>query len=168
MNVQKLFDLIKANEEADNFYLSDWFSDCGTYGCLVGNYCLIKDKQYLKNILFGCGPTANHYEKIAYHFDIPYNIAIFLFSPYNYYKEDSLLRDPYDNLHNFDFDEIEDHPYARKQWDRDAAINRIRKYLYYHLHKREMELDERGVKESARNAGSWDLMDRVKKELVHV
>lgn len=154
MNTQRLLDLIKVNEQAIYFDLSEWI--CGSYGCLLGNYSLsIKDR----NVFNFKTKYESVYRQAALYFDIPLKISYFLFSPYNFKRTKTKLMVNGYRCSTFRA--------SRDCYAKDAAINRVRKYVYFKLHQREMELDERGcVREEARLTGSWNLINKVKDSVV--
>lgn len=147
MDAQALMNLIKANEEAPNFNLRTWEAPCGTYGCLWGNYCIAS----------GTPISLNPIRESAAVLGITPSEAVFLFSAAN------LLVGKWGIQYESDGLPAGDSTNWRQPDDREAAIKRVRKFLYYKLHKRELchEPDGR-VKESARHTeGDHNVVRRV-------
>lgn len=132
MNTQTLFRLIRNNENAKGFYLTLWFStsiECGTIGCLVGNDALMSGNEQLRLSLLTC--HTDPYIFPAKEYGISRMAAAWLFGPYKTLRGGG----------------------NRNPDDREAAINRVRKYVYWKLHRQEMMYDERGcVRETIRRA----------------
>lgn len=171
MHTQRMFDLVRANEEAPGFDLRHWFSDgvphagrsCGTVGCLAGNYELRLRRA--GDSMYGPGqhPPYCDYGTVARHFGITTAESYFLFSPWNlarwrygiYYGERAGILaatprfgmiTPHERIKGVVSEE-------RDCEDRQAAIGRVRKFIYYKLHKREMLYDADGrVRETIRRA----------------
>jgi hypothetical protein len=157
MDTQALLDLCRINEEARGFDLGSWTSTkggCGTVGCLVGNFCLARPNDELR-LSDGRGQplfpqTRDAAPAIAKRFGISVGEAQWLFS----------------------MDEIERNQngfvsYGAKNWrpfgysfrsggnrdcyDRESAIRRVRKLIYWKLKRREFMYEDDGrVRESAR------------------
>lgn len=146
MNAQALFRLIRNNEAAENFDLGQWV--CGTYGCLVGND------------LLACGfePRAFHcmrFTEAGDFYGISALMASFLFGRHEVDRGSSgiAVADYGNGEMVISAHDMGESLRDRNIEDKDAAISRVRKYLYYKLHKAEMEYDDRGcVRESIRRA----------------
>ena len=141
VNIPALLRLIRNNEQAKSFCLMLWIAPCETYGCLVGNDWLATHPgQVFPGAIkaieeYGLAYKTNH---LVYHF---------LFEAqgikFRYEKHESkagemvmVVRCPPRNI-----------------YDREVAINRVRKFVYYVLHKRELLYDDRGcIRESIRRA----------------
>jgi hypothetical protein len=130
VNAQGLMDLIRANEEAPDFNLGTWMHPCRTYGCLVGNWAIQCDRMFVLE-------TDNIYGLTADSLSLSYRESSFLFCTID------IRRDEWGHPLR---------PGVQRDWrNREAAINRVRKFLYYKLRKRELLYEEDGrVKESAR------------------
>lgn len=173
-DIQSLMDLCRANEEAEEFDLTKWISEpigfeerektissmlcygdideppCGTYGCLVGNH-LLKTREWekLDEIDRGTFSTAAHY------YGLTSGEAEFLFSSLNHeVGPNGLIPDGWGGYRL----NVGSH---RRHRDKDAAIRRVRKLIYYKLRKQELCYEEDGrVKESARRAEGDHRIDR--------
>jgi hypothetical protein len=160
-NAQELLDLIHANEEASGFDLSSWFHSCGTHGCLVGNH-LIAKRSKCDSLLGPLGPML--YPDIAPLYGVSHAECLWLFSPLNfkYY--------PYRGMYFCEGTPQQDLESDRDPIDREAAINRVRKFLYYKLRKWELLYEEDGrVRESSRRAeGDHHVCRNVLRECVAV
>ena len=142
INFQALLDVVRATEiqYTDKFDMNCIFQMdygfCGTAGCMIGNYNLMKG-------LTGCLRSVTFSEHA---------------------KEFGVTKNEFDWL--FDagvFTRVIDANGARDIWVRfrrdleevtkEEALSRLRKFIYYKLHKQEMIYDDRGcVRESARQA----------------
>ena len=49
INFEALEDMIRINEQAPKIQMGSWIHNCGTHGCLCGNYALVHQE-------FLCGP----------------------------------------------------------------------------------------------------------------
>jgi hypothetical protein len=128
-NAQGLMDLIRANEEAPNFNLGSWVEPCGTFGCLVGNWAIRCNRMWMLD-------SDGIYDLAAESLGITRKESRFLFSTID------VVRDRF----GFEVPGLD-----RDCENRSAAINRVRKFLYYKLRKWELLYEEDGrVKESAR------------------
>lgn len=122
IDFQGLMDVIKASE-GKPLDMTNWI--CGTYGCLIGNYCLSEyNTQGLR--IQGSQPwlhNINSYEAIACRFGITVLEAEWLFG-YGVCVGKAVL-------------------FSREMRRQpEVYLNRLRKFIYYKLHKQEMTLEE--------------------------
>lgn len=158
IDYQGLFKLVKANEEAERFDLGFWVDHdvCGTIGCLVGNFCLANPEDALKldetieePVYSESGVRGDAFRHIAARFGLTHNESQWLFGTVDPALFQSMgywenIRSIYSSMFSGDY---------RDCTDRAAAIARVRKFIYYKLHKQEMLYEEDGrVRESARRA----------------
>lgn len=158
MNTQALLTLIKANEETpDDLFDMEYWVDapqsfeagdhpCHTAACLAGNYGL-KTKRlgytFASNVSTLDGKGLG-YKLLAEEFGITNSEAVYLFSPFSFFVGPRGIK--------FEYGEpMVTSRLPRNPLGKEAAINRVRKFVYYKLRKRELchEADGR-VKESAR------------------
>ncbi len=135
-NIPALMRCVTNNEKASDFYLGAW--SCGTHGCLVGNDALAigVDRNYI-----GWGFASDEY-------GLGYVILQFLFGTRDFGRSSIgiELRPTIAWL-------INNVSCTRDPRDRTAALNRLRKFIYYVLRKRELLYDDSGcVRETARRA----------------
>lgn len=134
MDTQALLDLCRINEEAYEFHLGYWSNVCQTHGCLVGNFVLARQCDTLT--LNTLNRTLCAFQAIARRFEITFNESSFLFN-----MED-VVRDKFGRYV---------HGRLRPMKDREAAIRRVRKFIYWKLKRREFMHEPDGrVRESAR------------------
>lgn len=175
MDTQALMDLCRINEEAKEFDLGKWSEDlhprrtffglrCGTAGCLIGNFCLSNPDDRLKlanTDKWGIVPAIDGRpfcdtqgfltgEKVWSHigerFGISQSEASFLFN-----SRDK-VRDSHGRIEKWIF---------RNCKNRDAAIRRVRKLIYYKMRKQEFTHEPDGrVRESARRMEGDRRFDR--------
>lgn len=137
------------NEEAEKFDLRSWYKPCRTYGCLVGNYVIKQNINW---------PT--DWERFSEEeFNLTDSEVAFLFAAENATEIAGIGK--VCGWH------ILDPRFTRPVFDKAKALNRVRKFIYYNLHKREMLYEEDGrVKESARRAeGDHMIMEKVLNEI---
>jgi len=146
---QKLLQLCKANEESKNFNLRTWLQSCGTFGCLVGNdWCANKENRpYLQHNVGSRDISGTQKE-----YGLTKNEFRFLFmgrdNTHSYYPQLGCT------IHALNGK-------PRHPLDKTAAINRVRKFIYYHLHKQEVMATE-----TARHIeGDWMLTEKVTRQL---
>jgi len=125
-NFQELLDVVKATENlhTDVFDMSEVFilGECGTAGCMIGNYNLMKNRR-VHTFLSGDQKA----------FGITRQEYRWLFS-------DMANIGSWNTKHR-DLSAV----------TREQALARLRKFIYYKLHKHEMCYDEkRGVSERSR------------------
>lgn len=139
-NVQTLMRCARNNENAPDFNLGAWFHPCGTYGCLVGNDVIATYPNGLRSLM------SPRWTTIEY--GIPHTISALLFSN----RELSHERWGIECLREHGAI----HPLVgirRDPLNREAALNRLRKFIYYVLRKRELLYDDSGrIRETARRA----------------
>ena len=156
-NIQELMNLVKANENSKDFDLSNFKSPCGTYGCLVGNHALDRgtkiissfNKEFRREYVQPCDSlnTTNIYNLTF----VPY---WFLFSSIEKNSCGKAKRDVYGSR------------VYRDASDKEAAMNRVRKLIYYVLRKREL-MPDRSTKEGresydiSRNSGDIGVQQQV-------
>ena len=147
-DAQELLDLIHANERAEDFDLRDWFSrgECGTYGCLVGNHLLEKFEgqplEDIKNI---------HLTKVRNAITSP----CWLQSVYGCQNE--VIRFLfYESYSGFSNRVAKHDPH-----DKEAAINRVRKFLYYAMRKSDLMSGGSNEYEQARQTGHAGVSEHV-------
>lgn len=149
INFKAFFELIKANEEAPNFNLRTWENKCGTYGCLIGNYAI---KHDIKNVFnLETRYKERVWDRAATFLGISLKEAHYLFYDFNPHRCTNHITMYYTTRGE-----------RRDTTNREAAINRVRKFVYYHLHKREMCLDDKGVTEKSRQVGDVNFAAKVK------
>ena len=131
MKTQLLLDLIKANEAAENFNLGRWIEHCGTYGCLVGNHACAVGGEFLSVASSFCdGDASTTFSILASKYGVTIRESFFLFASQN----NTICWDAGsgENIYSTTY---------RLRTDKQKAINRVRKYLYYKLHKQELMED---------------------------
>jgi hypothetical protein len=166
IDFQGLLNLVTANEKARRFNLGYWWeklnNGCGTVGCLIGNFCHYhpRDKLVIRGnspkLLDATFDDANDgcWAQIAARFGITKNESEWMFGAQEITSMDSVLdwmnaiaQPGWDGC--FDLFDGE----GRDCENKAAAIARVRKFIYYKLHKQEMLYEADGrVKESARRA----------------
>lgn len=178
-DIQSLMGLCRANEEAEGFDLGGWIHDpkdwwdgdvtkdvgemladgelknppCGTHGCLVGNHLLATREFKLLNRI----DTTQSFETVAKRYGLTVGEAEFLFAAANHRMGRFGLIKDFDGGYKVG-GTIE---LCREYNDRESAIRRVRKLIYYKLRKRELCYEEDGrVKESARRAEGDHRIDR--------
>lgn len=159
MDTQALLDLCRANEEAPGFHLGGWTHSCGTYGCLVGNFCLSHPLDDLQLDYLGhpfLEGVSNSMRGAAARFGITDAEAMWLFAYCNFDRNKfGFIRQM--GVGGFQLGDM------RQQDDRASAINRVRKLIAYKVRKRLLWFDDRGcIKECARRAeGDHNVMAAV-------
>jgi hypothetical protein len=165
IDFQGLLNLVTANEKAERFNLGCWaeVDSCGTFGCLVGNFCLHhpEDELVLKGHFQGSyyppsfrdQPDECPYAATARRFGITPYESEWMFGCQEMIQMESIEGWMYETrktgFGRFDLFDGE----GRDTDDKAAAIARVRKFIYYKLHKQEMLYEADGrVKESARRA----------------
>ena len=135
INFQALLDVVKATETqyTDIFDMGTVFSDshkrCGTAGCMIGNYNLMK-----------C-ISKTRFTEHSKEFGITDHEFTWLFDMGVYLKYTGDGSQPIRILFERDLKEV----------TKEQALSRLRKFIYYKLHKQEMIYDDQGcVRESAR------------------
>lgn len=156
IDFQGLLDVVKANANKTPlpFYLGTW---CNTSACLIGNYHISNENANLRHEIFKEGIYFRH-EDIAERFGISLNESRYLFHSNNPVKFQ-------DGTTNY-FVRNTKQCYVRDGLDKEAAINRLRKFIYYHLRKNEFCLDDNGVTEYSRECGDVRFDEQIL-ELVH-
>jgi hypothetical protein len=138
-NIPNLLRCVRNNEEAKGFYLGRWITvehECGTIGCLVGNDWLALGHE---PVVPGC--TVNEWALMEYA--LKPGVGRFLFG------ESDIPKRPGLGIATKSLWPGE----QRDQHDREAALARLRKFIYYVLHKRELLYDDSGrIRETARRA----------------
>lgn len=142
-NLPALMRCVTNNEKAQRFDLSTYRHDCGTYGCLVGN----------DSIALGIDEP-EMYGRYSGH--IVWGIREYGI------MEDNNICPGGESLWSFLFGY-----YHRTDVTREACLNRLRKFIYYVAHKRELLYDDSGrVRETARRAeGDHHVLRQVKKRV---
>lgn len=152
---QRLLDVVKATEiQYTTKFNMSWVvcdiaeaegsssTECGTVGCLIGNYNLMAGRY---SQLFGDWYNPEAESKDWEYFGITereYNWLFMMGAEYPDYeppKPASMYRVFY-NLRNLD------------DVTKEQALARLRKFIYWKLHKEEMLYDDNGVREEARRA----------------
>lgn len=149
MDAQGLMDLCRVNEEAPDFNLATWQEPCGTFGCLVGNFCVARPDDELRMVRYGWGfapmiePECGIWKSVAKRFGLTLGEAEFLFAGTNHsFNEWGLIPDREGGFLATDMRDCK---------DRSAAIRRVRKLIYWKLKRREFIHEPDGrVRESAR------------------
>lgn len=156
INFQGFFNLIKANEESKDFDLYQWY--CGSYGCLIGNYGIKFSILEMLGIIplpdsesNDCDIVSNVYIRAANHLGISLNESWYLFTGQNPAHNEN-----HTTYYYYMGGE------SRKRHDKEAAINRVRKFLYYHLKKREFCIDEKGITDKSRKVGDVNFNKQVR------
>lgn len=137
---QRLLDVCKATETLPIGGFDMGTINCGTVGCMIGNYNAMTGRAKLR---FGTRYGRSVDDHDCAHFGITEREYKWLFDL---------------GVYRGCFEEV-----LKTNWsgpDRDIAnvtsaeaLRRLRKFIYYKLHKHEMCYDEKyGVKESARRA----------------
>lgn len=140
-----LMDIARCAEERPDelFTMSSWKVErgCGTAACLIGTWAIdhptysrVKEWWSENNL---CGP---YFDKLANRLGLSIRIASFLFANHNH--RDGVCRDA-------------------STLNKDQAIRRLRKVIYYILHKREIL----GDYEQARRTGDVGVAQQIKKEM---
>ncbi len=163
-----LLDCITANEKAPGFTLGKWIESdarsamptCGTYGCLLGNHMIAAGRWDAGQGAFvlvnggqmeaaGSGPMRLAMDE----YGLSLSLASWLFGV----NEIGHLPDGEISFISFIYSA------RRRDHSREACLNRLRKYVYYVLHKRELLYDDSGaVRETARRAeGNHMVVDAV-------
>ena len=143
MDTQALLDLCRINEEAPEFDLGFW--SCGTHGCLVGNFCIARptDRLRIDGWKMRCRGVDSNYDMthVATRFGITFREGSFLFA------SSERTRGRWGEFVSLVHARGVERPLA----DREAAIRRVRKFIYWKLKRREFMYDDRGcVREEAR------------------
>jgi hypothetical protein len=143
MDTQALLDICRANEAVREFDLNNPVTSCGSAGCLIGNWYFIARRND-KNWTFN---------GVSDELGITLAEAAFLFSEYDRFPG-STYRIPTRNFWQALGGVEPGLPRPRHGLEaRDAAIRRVRKFIFYKLHKRELCYDENGcVRETIRRA----------------
>jgi hypothetical protein len=169
-DIQSLLRLIRHNEQAKSFDLSLWFyvdhddivrGECGTTGCLVGNdvmgCCSLDtvsmesiENQLSDTLMRGLGSKLKPWSTATgeYGYGVPHRIFAWLF-------------------HSVAVRSNGQYDFHRDELDRDAAIARVRKYVYYVLHKREMMTGGTKTYDNARQTGHVNVAAKIERQLVH-
>lgn len=163
VNFLALEQLVEANERAPGFDLSSW--SCGTFGCLVGNFCIAHpaDALALNGVhdLIYRGEAYENFSAAAARFGLSDRESIFLFSPMN----DGAAPDSY--VYPEFFCELSTSwIYGdRDTDDRHAAINRVRKFIAY---KRKKAAIFASGELARRQEGDWMVVRHAQEELARV
>jgi hypothetical protein len=125
-NIQALLELIALNEicPEECFDMSFW--ECGTTHCLAGNYAVVHTELFYTE----APHRAIDLDRLAEHFDITRYEAEWLFT------DSAAAVRPNGWLIYLT------KPINLRSVTKEQAINRVRKFVYYKLHKAEMTLEE--------------------------
>lgn len=153
-NIPALMRCVRNNESAPGFNLLTFVSECGTFGCLVGNDRL------------GCQIhlEETHYSWSVREYGVTRTVWQFLFGECEIARgAGGLVLSRSDDGFLLAFNGSR----RRNENDRTAALNRLRKFIYYVLHKRELLYDDNGcIRETARRAeGDHHVLRKVKARL---
>lgn len=159
INTQALLELVKNNEKVNNFDLRHLIDDCGTFGCLIGNDYIQKHGKFNPIIDYSMNVEVSQqvFEWSKSEYCLPKSIWNFLFQ---YYDANKTWRGILLNSIGC----------ARDCSDKKAALRRVRKFIYYYLHKQELIYDERGcVRETIRRQeGNYNIVNKVKEKALQV
>jgi hypothetical protein len=133
--------LIAANLAAPGFNLMRWTAECGTHGCLYGNYRIASDNalpiaRFMMNGILPFISAADDFgiSKLESHW--LFNSSLFVRTERGFSVDSTGLLTTKSKYRNNDLTE---------------ALNRVRKFLAYKLRKRALWYEADGrVKESAR------------------
>ena len=166
-NFQRLLDVIKATENlhTDHFCMLSVFSNqasgyieadpisgpaCGTVGCMIGNYNVMTGREADRFGISWSSKSEGEYSD-ADHFGITELEYDWLFAEMAQFGRGWS---------------------TPERWlmdvTREQALSRLRKFIYYKMHKHEMCYDEKyGVREESRHAeGNHNFASRAKKEAI--
>lgn len=152
-DAQELMNLVKANETAKDFNLSSWLQPCGTFGCLVGNHMVANGVSVKVDFLsrVPVGYDKKRYGLSQQEFD-------FLFASCDIFREFCITYNAFTNQSEC-FTSIM--VSKRNYFDKEAALNRVRKLIWWKLRKQEIMADD-----NARHIeGDWDLVNEVKQKI---
>jgi hypothetical protein len=148
IDIQGLLDMARYAEEAEHFDMSLWRNTCGTAGCLVGTFCMRRPEDALGvTYISGLHVSIVTYNGvccvrggISLRFGISEEESRFLFSRYHLANCPSNRRSP-----------------ARPATfsNREQAVARLRKFIYYKMHRAELSYDE------ARQTGDARISEKV-------
>ena len=153
IDIQALMRVAEVNElvPLGAFSMSAWIavsrlSPCGTVACLLGNYCvrsgdpsIIIDEEEVP-IVKVCGRERLGFSAAMERFGLSQREAYFIFAGSEKYAPEMLARSG-----------------AERPTDRMSAIRRLRKFIYYKLHKSELLADY----DAARKTGDAQVVDYV-------
>lgn len=149
-NLESLKRCVRNNEAAPDFRLDTWFSGCGTYGCLVGN-----DRIKLE------GKQTSHFIQWAkQQYGTSTLFTSFLFDFYDCERgPNGLMTRHYGSARELGIVEGDN----RDAFDRDAALNRLRKFINYVERKRAIwyEADGRVSERARRTSGDLGICKQV-------
>ena len=157
VDVQALLEIARIAENTPDelFLMKTWgtFTDCGTVACLIGNWYVSKGEiTGLKNI----HPNESVGQQFDFHdisdrLNIPETISLFLFGDHLACTSNRAVKEAF-------------------FLNKEQAISRLRKVIYYILHKREiMGLDKenwREIYEEARRAGDIGVANKVSEDVL--
>jgi hypothetical protein len=156
IDFQALIDLCNINEARpqEGFNLVFW--SCNTESCLIGGWYLATEDEKIR-----CYRMTNElffsHEAISERFGISISESQYLF-----HSSDPLHHeDGTTNYYSCNTEILN-----RDKFDKEAAILRVRKFIYYHLRKQEFCIDERGITNKSREAGDVRFDEQIL-ELVH-
>lgn len=154
-NIPALLRLIKNNELSKAFDLRHFVQPCGTFGCLIGNDWLATHEPSLAGLEFDFRHT-NFWEFSRCQYKTSHWVSFWLFNTHDFFKGPWGIR-----LSKSWFGE------QRNCTDRQAALNRVRKFVYYVLHKRELLYDDSGcIRETARRSeGDQHVLQQVQQKV---
>ena len=156
-NFQRLLDVCKATEQqfTTRFDMHEVYSkdSCGTVGCMIGNYNVMVDRE-VDRFSDGWSYQDNRmYEDWEYFGITQYEYNWLFTEGVVFGRKNYALRyiTPRRNL---------------KRVTKEEALSRLRKFIYYKMHKHEMIVDEKyGVREEARQKeGDNNFVNRASKK----
>lgn len=125
IDFQGLLTMLRNAEDEPNVRMGVWLNECGTAGCLIGTFCKSNPQDELKVtgnswLMSPKYHTKNNESAIAARFGITHQEAEWLFTgnPLKYINEECCTH--------------------AMNSSKEGAINRLRKFIYYKLHKQEM------------------------------
>lgn len=137
-NISALKRCVRNNEKAPNFDLGSFVRTCGTFGCLVGNDWIAINGvgEYEK------GNNISFYNWADREYQIAPQLRFFLFSTLE------AVRDKHGRCEG---------GRQRSRLDREAALNRLRKFIAYIERKRAIwyEADGRVSELARKREGDW-------------
>lgn len=148
IDIQGLLKVLHAAEEEPNFDMSYWVilnNICGTTHCMIGAFCnkhqedeltLLQDQPVLASWSLSKQRTGDSMEAIAVRFGITTKEAKWLFAqhPFYVYKDGNRYK-----ITNHRTTDLCKHAV---DLTKPEALARLRKFIYYKLHKQEMIVEE--------------------------
>lgn len=157
IDIQALMRMATYAEQASYVEMSNWFTPCGTHGCLVGTYALRENLsiRFSRNpdeelpVIEGTLPQLF----AEYEFNITRTEVKFLFGIHPAF--------------GWNWTDAWGHLRSASMLGKEQAIRRLRKFIYYKLHKSELLAD---YEKARRTEGNQDFVGKASRleELVTV